>query len=120
MRYSIEESDVQTNAGRETFRTNLLLNYAVTDRISAGLGLSYSHGDNGGSNQNSLGGSSTETTFDITPSVRYAINQRCAVNVGYNYTNVGGRGSNSTPLNPLQSFGSYTRNRYFAGITYSF
>ena len=122
-RYSIEESDVQTSAGRETFRTNLLLNYAMTARISAGLGLSYSHGDNGTSNQISsraLGGSSTETTFDITPSVRYAITQRCAVNVGYNYTDVSGRGSNSTALNPLQSFGSYTRNRYFAGITLSF
>jgi opacity protein-like surface antigen len=121
--YSIEESDVQTSAGRETFRTNLLLNYAITARISASLGLSYSHGDNGTSNQISsraLGGSSTETTFNITPSVRYAITQRCAVNVGYNYTDVGGRGSNSTALNPLQSFGSYTRNRYFAGITLSF
>jgi opacity protein-like surface antigen len=120
-RYSIEESDVQTSAGRETFRTNLLLNYAMTARISASLGLSYSHGDN--SNQISsrtLGGSSTETTFDITPSLRYAITQRCAVNVGYNYTDVSGRGSNSTALNPLQSVNSYTRNRYFAGITLSF
>ena len=109
-------------AGRETFRTNLLLNYAMTARISASLGLSYSHGDNRTSNQISsraLGGSSTETTFDITPSVRYAITQRCSVNVGYNYTDVG-RGSSSTALNPLQSFGSYTRNRYFAGITLSF
>ena len=120
--YSIEESDVQTSAGRETFRTNLLLNYAITARISASLGLSYLHGDNGTSNQISsraLGGSSTETAFDITPSVRYAITQRCAVNVGYNYTDVG-RGSNSTALNLLQSSGSYTRNRYFAGITLTF
>ena len=119
VRYSIEESDVQTSTGRETFRTNLLLNYAMTDRISAGLALSYSHGDNGTSNQN-LGESSKETTFDITPSVSYTITQRCSVNVGYNYTDVSGRKTNSNPLNPLQSFGSYTRNRYFAGITYSF
>jgi opacity protein-like surface antigen len=120
--YSIEESDVQTSAGRETFRTNLLLNYAMTARISASLDLSYSHGDNGTSNQISsraLGGSSTETTFYITPSVRYAITQRCAVNVGYNYTDVG-RGSGAVALNPPQSVSSYTRNRYFAGITYSF
>ena len=118
--YSIEESDVQNKTGRETFRTNLLLNYAMTERISAGLALSYSHGDNGTNNQinRALGGSSTETTFYITPSVRYAITQRCAVNVGYNYTDVSG-GSNSTASNPLR-FKSYTRNRYFAGITYSF
>src|SRR6266513_1973732 len=78
-RYSIEESDQQQAAGRETFRTNLKLNYAITARISASLALIYSHGDNGTSNQissGSLGGSSTETTFDITPSIRYAITQR--------------------------------------------
>jgi hypothetical protein len=121
-RYSIEESDLQRAAGRETFRTNLNLNVAVTARISASLGLSYSHGDNQASNQISNGsfaGSSAETTFDITPSVHYAISQHCAVNVGYRYTNVA-RGSGVAALDPLQSFGSYTRNRYFAGITVSF
>ena len=94
----------------------------MTARISASLGLSYSHGDNGSSNQissRSLGGSSTESTFDITPSVRYAITQHCAFNAGYRYTDVS-RGSGAAALDPLQSFGSYTRNRYFAGITLSF
>jgi opacity protein-like surface antigen len=121
-RYSIEESDLQTAAGRETFRTILQLNYAMTARISASLALSYSHGDNGTGNQissRSLGGSSTETTFDITPSVRYAITQHCSVDVGYRYTDVS-RGAGAAALDPLQSFGSYTRNRYFAGITLSF
>src|SRR6266404_5005295 len=121
-RYSIEESDQQQAAGRETFRTNLKLNYAITARISASLALIYSHGNNGTSNQmssGSLGGSSTETTFDITPSVRYAITQHCAFNAGYRYTDVS-RGSGAAALDPLQSLGSYTRNRYFAGITLSF
>ena len=121
-RYSIEESDQQQAAGRETFRTNLLLNYAITARISASLALIYSHGDNEANNQissGSLGGSSTETTFDITPSVRYAITQRCAVNAGYRHTEVD-RGSGATVLDPLQSVTSYSRNRYFAGITISF
>src|SRR5205814_6355105 len=44
-RYSIEESDQQQAAGRETFRTNLKLNYAITARISASLALIYSHGN---------------------------------------------------------------------------
>ena len=94
----------------------------MTARISARLLLTYSHGDNGTSNQvpsRSLGGSSTETTFDITPSVRYAITQRCTVNAGYRYTDVN-RGLGAATLEPLQSFNSYTRNRYFAGITISF
>jgi len=121
-RYSIEESDVQQSAGRETFRTNLKLNYAITARISASLALIYFHGDNGSSNQmssRSLGGSSTETTLDITPSVRYAITQHCAFNVGYRYTDVQ-NGLGAIALEPVQSVASYTRNRYFAGITISF
>ena len=121
-RYSIEESDVQQSAGRETFRTNLKLNYAITARISASLALIYSNGDNGTNNQisnGSLGGSSSETTFDITPSIRYAITQHCAFNVGYRYTDVK-NGSGTAGLEPNQSLNSYTRNRYFAGVTLSF
>jgi len=120
--YSIEESGQQQGGGRKTFRTNLLLNYAMTARISASLGLTYSNGGNGTSNQissGSLGGSSTETTFDITPSVRYAITQHCSVNVGYRYTDVK-NGSGTATLEPFQSVASYTRSRYFAGITLSF
>jgi opacity protein-like surface antigen len=120
--YSIEESDLQRAAGRETFRTNLALNVAMTARISASLSLSYSNGDNQTGNQKSsrsLGGSSNETTFDITPSVRYAITQHCSVDVGYRYTDVS-RGSGAAALDSFQSFNSYTRNRYFAGITLSF
>ena len=121
-RYSIEESGQPQGGGGKTFRTNLNLNYAVTARISASLALIYSNGDNGASNQissTSLGGSSTETTFDITPSVRYAITQHCSVNVGYRYTDVK-NGSGTAVLEPIQSVASYTRNRYFAGITLSF
>jgi hypothetical protein len=118
-RYSIEESDVGT--GRETFRTNLKLNYAMSARLSASLALIYSHGDNGTGNQGSrsLGGSRTQNIFDITPSIRYAISRRCSVNVGYRYTQVD-QGSRATTLELLQAINSYTRNRYFAGITISY
>jgi hypothetical protein len=121
-RYSIEQSDQQQGGGRKTFRTNLNLNYAVTARISASLALIYSNGDNGTSNQissTSLGGSSTQNVFDITPSLRYAITQHCSVNVGYRYTDVKS-GSGTAALEPFQSVASYTRSRYFAGITLSF
>jgi hypothetical protein len=121
-RYSIEESDLQQAGGRETFRTNLLVNYAMTARISASLSFIYFHGDNQNSNQissRSIVGSAAENTFDITASLRYAINQHCSANIGYRYTDVS-RGSGAVALNPLQTVGSYTRNLYFAGITLSF
>jgi hypothetical protein len=119
-RYSIEESDLQQGAGRETFRTNLKLNYAVTARLSASLALIYSHGATDTSNQNRfVGESPNEEIFDITPSLRYAVTQRCSVNVGYRYTEVD-RGSRMTPLELFQDVTSYSRNRYFAGVTISF
>jgi len=118
--YSLEESDLQRAAGRETFRTNLALNVAMTARISASLALNYSHGDNQASNQSrSPTGSSNEETFGVSPSVRYAITPRCAVNVGYSHTDVN-RGSGAAALDAFQSFNSYTRNRYFAGVNISF
>jgi hypothetical protein len=117
-RYSIEESDL--GVPRETFRTNLKLNYAITARLAASLALIYSHGATDTSNQStSLGESPTEDIFDITPSLRYAITQRCSVNVGYRYTEVD-RGSRLTPLELSQAITSYSRNRYFAGVTISF
>jgi hypothetical protein len=51
--------------------------------------------------------------------VRYAITHRCALNAGYRHTEVD-RGSGAAALDPMQSVTSYSRNRYFAGVTVSF
>jgi opacity protein-like surface antigen len=117
-RYSIEESGTGAGSGRETFRTNLLLNYRFTARISANLAISYQHGTgaqgadigfNGG-----VGGA--ENVFDVSPGVRYAITPSLAVNAGYRYTELD-QGSTSAPASQLLG---YTRNRYFAGLTFRF
>src|SRR4029077_8466740 len=88
-RYSIEESGTGAGSGRETFRTNLLLNYRVTARISANLIVSYQHGTGAqgadiGFNGGVAGGA--ENVFDIGPGVRYAITPSLAVNAGYHHT----------------------------------
>jgi opacity protein-like surface antigen len=118
-RYSIEESGTGAGSGRETFRSNLLLNYRVTARISANLNVSYQHGSR--AQDADLGftggtGSGGENVFDVSPGVRYAITPSLAVNAGYRYTQLD-RGSTSTIASQLLS---YTRNRYFAGLTFTF
>ena len=121
-RYSIEESDLQRASGRETYRTNLKLNWAITARISASLALIYFHGTNEAGNQRSntsLVNSAGESTFDITPSIRYLITEHCSLTAGYRYSNVD-RGSGSATLEPSQSVFSFTRNRYYAGISLTF
>ena len=117
-RYSIEESDVAAGSGRETFRTNLLLNYGITARISANLSLSYLHatGQSIGNSGNAGLAAGGEDLFDVSPGVRYAITSSLAVNIGYRHTELS-RGSSRAVS--LQSLG-YSRNRYFAGLTFTF
>jgi hypothetical protein len=118
-RYSIEESGTGAGSGRETFRTNLLLNYRFTARISANLAVSYQNGTGAqgadtGFNGGVAGG--TEKVFDVSAEVRYAITHSLAVNAGYRHTE-----SDQGSTSAIASQGlSYTRNRYFAGLTYTF
>jgi hypothetical protein len=117
--YSIEESGTGAGSGRETFRTNLLLNYRFTARISANLAVSYQNGTGAqgadtGFNGGVAGG--TEKVFDVSAEVRYAITHSLAVNAGYRHTE-----SDQGSTSAIASQGlSYTRNRYFAGLTYTF
>ena len=118
-RYSIEESGTGAGSGRETFRTNLQLNYRFTARISANLAVSYQNGTGAqvadtGFNGGVAGGA--ENVFDVSAGVRYAITPSLAVNAGYRYTE-SDRGSKSATASQLHG---YTRNRYFAGLTYRF
>ena len=118
-RYSIEESGTGASSGRETFRTNLALNYRVTARISANLAVSYQNGTGAqaaeiGFNGRVAGGA--ETLFDVSAEVRYAITHSLAVNAGYRHTELD---QGSTSAIASQGLG-YTRNRYFAGLTYTF
>ena len=118
-RYSIEESGTGAGSGRETFRTNLLLNYRVTERISANVAVSYQHatgaqGSEIGFNGGVAGGA--DNVFEVSSGVRYAISPSLAANAGYSYIE---RDRGSTSANASQLL-SYTRNRYFAGLTYTF
>lgn len=118
-RYSIEESGTGAGPGRETFRTNLLLNYRVTARISANLTVSYQHGTGAGGADiglNNRGGAGGENVFEVSPGVRYAITPTLSANAGYLHTELD-RGSTSAIGSQLLS---YSRNRYFAGLTYTF
>ncbi len=106
--YSIEESGTSGGSSSPAFRTGLTLNYGFTGRLSASLPLFYVHGGNGG-NQSGGSSSSSEDTIDIGPSLNYSINRHFSANVGYHYTEVSGSGSSS-----------YSRNNYFAGLSFSF
>ncbi len=87
---------------RKTLRTGLNLTYGLTSRISSTAGVNYHHDENGG-----VG---SQDSFDLTLGLRYTINKRFGMHVDYNHTTQSSLGS--TP--------GYSRNRYSAGLSYTY
>ncbi|SRR6266568_2301930 len=110
--YGVEEpsaAGATTALIRTTIRTGLSLTYRLTDRINSTAAVYYHHDENGGSTSSptSVG---SQNSFDLTLGLRYTIDKRFALHVDYNHSSVGSLGS--TP--------GYSRNRYFAGLTYTY
>jgi hypothetical protein len=107
--YGSEEPNVQNASSRITIRTGLTLQYDLTSRIGATARISYHHDENeGGSNGTSSVGS--QDSFDMSLGLRYTINKHFAAHVDYQHTTQSSTGSNS----------GYSRNRYFAGLSYTY
>lgn len=107
-RYALEEPDVPDSFSRTTFRTALSVRHNLTQRIVAGLNVAYEHDDN-----HSAPGFAgfDEDAFDISLGLRYAINRNWAIDVGYQHTEV---------ISDEALFREYSRNRYYAGASFSF
>lgn len=110
-RYSTQESEVATSPGSLTFSTGLQLSHSFTGRISGSLSAFYSHAENEASTFFIVGNPAfSENTLDLSLSLSYAINRHFSVNVGYSRSQI----DSEIPLR------SYTRNRYFSGLSFNF
>jgi hypothetical protein len=105
-RYSLEESDVPEFLSRQTYRTAVTLRHNWTPRITTGLTVAYQHDDY---DNTVLFSGFTEDSFDIALSARYAITRNWSVEAGYNHTEVDSE---------QNIFRDYSRNRYYAGVTF--
>lgn len=110
-RYGLEEPDVALAQHRTTYRTGLSVRYNVTTRISTNLAFFYEHDDNSGFfSAFTRSPAFTEDSFDLVLSARYAINRIFALEAGYDFTEV----DSDIRLR------SYTRNRFWGGLNFSF
>jgi len=101
------ESPTATGATTtKTWRTGLNLTYDLTSRLSSTTGVYYHHDENTGG----TGSTGTQDSFDLTLGLRYTINKRFTLHADYNHTTLGSSGS--TP--------GYSRNRYSAGLSYTY
>jgi hypothetical protein len=101
------ESPTATGATTtKTWRTGLNLTYDLTSRLSSTTGVYY-HLDE---NQGGTGSTGTQDSLDLSVGLRYYINKRFALHVNYEHNSTSSLGS--TP--------GYSRNRYSAGLTYTY
>jgi hypothetical protein len=123
-RYGVEEPTLTaspTIQSRTTFRTGLQVEYALSARISARLGGYYHHDENHGFNStgnvssgfNSTGNVSSgfsSDSFEVSLGVRYAIRRYFTFDLDYQHSEV----------TSGQSARDYSRNRYSAGLTFTY
>jgi uncharacterized protein (PEP-CTERM system associated) len=101
------ESPTATGATTtKTLRTGLNLTYDLTSRLSSTTGVYYHHDEN----QGGTGSTGTQDSFDLLLGLRYTINQRFALHLDYNHT----------MQSSQASIPGYSRNRYSAGLTYTY
>jgi hypothetical protein len=104
--YGFESPTATGVTTTKTWRTGLNLTYDLTSRLSSTTGIYYHHDENTGG----TGSTGTQDSFDLTLGLRYTINKRFTLHADYNHTTQGSLGT--TP--------GYSRNRYSAGLSYTY
>ena len=102
-----QQADATTT---KTLRTGLNLTYNLTSRLSSTTGIYYHHDENQGSASSGTGSAGSQDSLDLLLGLSYTINKHFALHLDYNYTTQSSLGS--TP--------GYSRNSYFAGLTYTY
>jgi hypothetical protein len=104
--YGYESPTAAGATTTKTWRTGLNLTYDLTSRLSSTTGVYYHHDEN----QGGTGSTGTQDSFDLSVGLRYTINKRFALHVNYEHDSTSSLGS--TP--------GYSRNRYYAGLSYTY
>lgn len=108
--YGVEEPNSIGVLVRKTFRTGLQATYSFSGRISWTAALYYHHDENEGLISTGATTGFSQDSFDLSLGLAYQINQRFALRIGYNRSDVGSTGS-------VQD---YSRNRYSAGVNFTY
>jgi len=104
-RYGFEAPNAEDVSIQKTWRTGLLLTYELSSRLSSRVAVFYQHDQNEGGTSDG-----PRDAIDITLGLRYVIKRELILHVDYNH-------SSETSL---QSMAAYSRNRYSAGLSYTY
>jgi hypothetical protein len=106
--YGVEQSTQTLAMGSTTLRTGLNATYNLTSRINARAGVYYNHSDNQGASGTTSAGS--QDALQFTLGLNYTINRHFGAHIDYDYTSQNSSGGQA----------GYSRNAYFAGLTYTY
>lgn len=115
--YGVEQPSGAVALGSTTLRTGLNLTYNLTSRTDLRAGVYFNDEQNQTGTTGTIGNTSTgsQEALQFTLSLKYTINKHFGLHADYEYTiqnSSGGTSSGGTP--------GYSRNRYFAGVTYKY
>jgi hypothetical protein len=115
--YGVEQPSETLAAGATTLRTGLNLAYDLTSQINLNARMDYHLEENQAGRGGTVVTTSTgsQNGLDFNLSLKYTINKHFALHADYEYTNQ----SSSVGTSPGGTSG-YSRNRYFAGLTYTY
>jgi hypothetical protein len=105
MRYGVEEPNSGRALVRTTFRTGLQIRYGLTARISSTAAVHYHHDENQGSSSSVASSGFSQDALDLSVGLGYKINEHFGCQVGYNYSGI---------------TSDYSRNRYSAGVNFTY
>jgi opacity protein-like surface antigen len=108
--YGFEAPTTANVSTTKTWRTGLNLTYHLTSRIHSTARVYYNHNENGGTTSPGTSSAGTQNSLQLTLGLRYTINKRFSLNVDYEHTMQSSQGSTS----------GYSRNRYSAGLSYTY
>jgi opacity protein-like surface antigen len=108
--YGFEAPTAANVSTRKTWRTGLNLMYHLSSRVHSTAAVYYHHDENGGTTSAGTSSAGTQTSLELSLGLRYTINKRFSLNVDYEHTMQSSQGSTS----------GYSRNRYSAGLSYTY
>jgi hypothetical protein len=110
--YGVEQPSQTLAAGATTLRTGLNLGYDLTSRINLKAAAYYHHEENQGGAAFVTNSTGTQDALQFTLGLKYTINKHFEFHVDYEYTAQNASGGTSGS--------GYSRNRYFAGVSYKY
>ncbi len=108
--YGFQAPTTENTSTRKTLRTGVNLTYNLSSRLRSTAGVNYHNDQNGGTTSPGTSSAGTQDSIELSLGLRYTINRRFSLHLDFQHTMESAQQSNP----------GYSRNRYTAGVNYTY